>query len=393
MHRYLALALFSAAVGVISIAACDGGDSTSGPGGGGSGGAGTGGASTGTMSTSGTTTSTVVSTSTGTGTFTCTDLLDPSTCGACVQSQCCQQLSLCLADEGCAFCYLEPNVNEQMCAMNDLYNDISACEADNCNSQCFAPCDARLPSPSNGACFVPGSGHNCNPVTNQGCAANMECGVNQDGFFDCFPPGNTAVCGACNGGDCGPGLVCAQGVCTPYCCDNGDCGASGKCVKDVFPDATLGICLGGPPKLSCEGGKADGTCDPKEDTCSCSDCAETAFCNPGQCKDDGACTVDDSCICADCDEAAQCSCNYDGACDAFTENCKCVDCWDEAECADNPKDPCVNDGVCGNAEFCTCPDCKDTAFCLDPNHCTEDGDCAPYEGCICNDCMADPNCQ
>jgi hypothetical protein len=88
-------------------------------------------------------------------------------------------------------------------------------------------------------------------------------------------------------------------------------------------------------------GEADGTCAlPSGEGCACADCQALALCVPGQCVDDGACTLHDACTCGDCwtDDAfchdpSRANCTDDGACDGFLEGCLCADCAADAACA------------------------------------------------------------
>lgn len=369
---------------------CDGGGDTSGPGGSG----GTGGTTTGTTTSMPPTTGTM-STGTSTKMYECEGKLNGTSCGDCMEGQCCQHLGECLEDEACLNCLVNPASNPDLCAEENFpFAKLIACKDDLCTNQCApASCDAPAMPPSNGTCLTLGGTIACNPMTNEGCdlAAGEACDFSPDGFT-CYPVSQNEICQPCgqNDGFCAPGMVCA-GVCTRYCCDDADCG-TGKCKKGDFAAPTIGYCITSALGLACENIEPDGECLPGKDTCACTDCSSTAYCNPGQCKTDGACTIDDSCVCPDCDDEPSCSCNYDDVCNPFTEGCKCTDCWTEPECADNPMDPCTDDGACGVAEWCSCLDCKDTGFCLDPNHCTEDGMCDPYEGCVCNDCKMVPSC-
>jgi hypothetical protein len=96
---------------------------------------------------------------------------------------------------------------------------------------------------------------------------------------------------------------------------------------------------GAPPRgdraAGCEG-EPDGTCDPPTEGCACSDCVETALCNPDQCTNDGVCDLQDACICVDCHANEFCvdskSCDGDGVCDSFYEGCRCSDCAAKPEC-------------------------------------------------------------
>ncbi len=71
----------------------------------------------------------------------------------------------------------------------------------------------------------------CNPATNEGCAAGETCSwMNKWGVdgFTCEPDGTEAEGAACTQRDaegpyCGPGFRCFKGNCVPYCCSGDDC--------------------------------------------------------------------------------------------------------------------------------------------------------------------------
>ena len=174
----------------------------------------------------------------------------------------------------------------------------------------------------------------------------------------------------------------------------------------------------------------DGVCNSMAgEDCACVDCVSTAFCNPDQCVNDGACDpLADSCICPDCDNTHYCgdpakkNCTDDGMCDSFYEGCGCADCATKPHCAELLT-TCEGghlDGACSATEPCTCPDCfglaqcvpcqsmsaclpgdpcscpgcELTAVCSDLAGCVDDGICDILdEGCPCADCVATPACQ
>lgn len=87
---------------------------------------------------------------------------------------------------------------------------------------------------------------------------------------------------------------------------------------------------------SCDGGMADGACDPGVEPCTCDDCdGKIPVC--GGCTTDGLCNSDDACTCPECDTDTLCTggCNFDGICAQFSEGCSCDDCKGVPNCADN----------------------------------------------------------
>jgi hypothetical protein len=106
------------------------------------------------------------------------------------------------------------------------------------------------------------AGVQCNPVTNEGCAAGDDCDVSTDsngnviGFFCYNPVGTAALCATCD--DTTTATTCVNGAtcfgygndqfsCAQYCCSDADCG-TGKCTTMTsqgafFPIApALGVC-------------------------------------------------------------------------------------------------------------------------------------------------------
>jgi hypothetical protein len=86
-----------------------------------------------------------------------------------------------------------------------------------------------------------GTGIECNPVTNEGCAAGDNCDANTDSNgnligFVCYSGDTQTVCQSCAQSDlCAVGTTCftldstgTEAVCAQYCCTDADCGA-GKC--------------------------------------------------------------------------------------------------------------------------------------------------------------------
>lgn len=101
-----------------------------------------------------------------------------------------------------------------------------------------------------GACFADylDLGHECNPITNEPCAADEACDLVS--VFECVPAGDAELCDPCNNTAmefCGRGLTCdsdfeATGKCFKFCCTDDDCGTNGECVAYPFT-TNLGVCL------------------------------------------------------------------------------------------------------------------------------------------------------
>jgi hypothetical protein len=130
-------------------------------------------------------------------------------------------------------------------------------------------CTLPATPPSGGSCVGvlvdandAGTGLQCNPVTNEGCAADEACDANTDSTgrvigFSCRPaPNAVPVCGSCAapGSNCTAGTICIQAgaagtviTCAQYCCTNADCGSGFCSASDdsftFFPVAGLvGFC-------------------------------------------------------------------------------------------------------------------------------------------------------
>jgi len=94
----------------------------------------------------------------------------------------------------------------------------------------------------------------CNPFTNEPCAAGDACDIAMDGNFYCFPGNNTVdQCGDCNpqgGPYCKFGMSCQLAVegtgnneCTKFCCEDADCGPGGLCDLQILADShNVGLC-------------------------------------------------------------------------------------------------------------------------------------------------------
>lgn len=118
-------------------------------------------------------------------------------------------------------------------------------------SDYVAACEAPETAPSNGECldFI-NIGHDCNPVTNEGCEVGEIC--DWGGIFQCYPVEGDEVglCEACdtqNGPKCQAGLTCDSdrddGLCHRYCCEDADCGEGGECIAYSFAPYNMGVCL------------------------------------------------------------------------------------------------------------------------------------------------------
>jgi hypothetical protein len=101
-----------------------------------------------------------------------------------------------------------------------------------------------------GACFADylDMGHECNPITNEPCAADEACDLLS--VFECVPAGDAGLCEPCSNTDmqfCRAGMTCdadfeATGKCFKFCCTDDDCGTNGECI--AYPFVTnLGVCL------------------------------------------------------------------------------------------------------------------------------------------------------
>lgn len=129
----------------------------------------------------------------------------------------------------------------------------AAFDAAGIDAACDAPTDVAA-VPSGGSCFTDYLllGHDCNPVTNEGCMTGEVCDYGAN--FSCYPLGGTeaALCGACENpiSLCGVGLTCDsygdQGLCFRYCCTDADCGdGANTCV--AYYGTGVGVCLAGSP--------------------------------------------------------------------------------------------------------------------------------------------------
>jgi hypothetical protein len=97
-----------------------------------------------------------------------------------------------------------------------------------------------------------GTGIECNPVTNEGCASGDNCDANFDNGgnligFVCYSGDTQTVCQSCATDNlCAVGTTCFnldsmgnEAVCAQYCCTNADCGA-GKCSTTLQSTSLFG---------------------------------------------------------------------------------------------------------------------------------------------------------
>jgi hypothetical protein len=199
----------------------------------------------------------------------CTAQLLSSACDACLQAQCCQEVSDCDDTQGCvSFCVFGtvppfPQCNTPGNPTTDVFIRLDACMRTNCPNEC-PPSDM------------------CNPVTHtpQCPADGSSCEMVYPGSFICLGPSGTpaGLCQPCSltmPPFCGSGLRChpATNTCGRYCCSDADCG-TGRCELNqnlafggtVFhPENAVGLCVndttGGP---SCD---AAGFPPPSGGTC------------------------------------------------------------------------------------------------------------------------------
>jgi hypothetical protein len=134
-----------------------------------------------------------------------------------------------------------------------LYLASAEFDAGGADAACNAPTDPAS-APSGGACIADylALGHDCNPVTNDGCMAGETCDLN--GNFKCaaLAGGEAALCGACDNANsqyCGLGMTCDSygdtGKCFRYCCTDADCGTGNTCI--AYGALYVGVCMTGAP--------------------------------------------------------------------------------------------------------------------------------------------------
>jgi hypothetical protein len=167
---------------------------------------------------------------------------------------------------------------DALCTGSDaLWQALDSCA---CGSSCAAECDLTLcnglgPSAECQTCIDENCLSQwdacqadkvervlCNPVTNEGCAAqNVRCdrlinsALPQNGF-QCYLNNTVEVCDSCvyqfgSNSYCAGGTTCVDangglteaGTCAQYCCTDGDCG-TGSCVKGAFL-SDVGVCFDG----------------------------------------------------------------------------------------------------------------------------------------------------
>jgi len=186
----------------------------------------------------------------------CPETKDPPQCGgklyapacdACLQANCCQQVSDCLQNIPCGtYCMFGVVPSSPDCNMGqagEYFGALTSCLMTNCAKECK-------------------DGNICNPITHGGCPADgTACEMIYPGIFTCIPPGPVAmICETCNfvqGPYCGSGLRCdvTSFKCARYCCTNADCG-TGYCelnqnvvlgYSTLDPTDMVGLCMANAP--------------------------------------------------------------------------------------------------------------------------------------------------
>lgn len=193
-------------------------------------------------------------------------LISPA-CTACLQANCCQEVSDCSEDfsciNDCVRTILPPLSVCNSGLTGEVFGRLTSCLRTKCPQEC-------------------GGSSYCNPVTHAGCQPDgSQCEFFYPGIFDCIPPFGTPaqICQSCNftnGPYCGSGLRCdvTSLQCARYCCSDADCG-TGHCELNqdlVFgfgtanPTDRVGLCLANAPATgpACD---AAGIPPPSNGTC------------------------------------------------------------------------------------------------------------------------------
>jgi hypothetical protein len=239
--RKLVMFSLCVAVSVASHASCGAGDDG---GTGGRGGAGDGSAHGGSAASS----SSARGGSNSTGSMgDCSNLIqNPSVCQQCAAAMCCSDLAACMAEDTCAACLTNPNLEDPtVCLDSAEFHELDDCAKASCRLECTSTL------------------RHCNPVTNESCdaAAGEACDLLYSLStgrligFACAAGGNTHAlcepCGSSGDGDyCMPGLTCLE-ACARFCCDDGDCG-SGTCNKELLEDPNVGVCVDAAEQPACD---------------------------------------------------------------------------------------------------------------------------------------------
>lgn len=379
--RFVLLALFAAALPLLSASACGGSAFTSADPEGASGaGTGAGGTSSAAGSAGG-------GTGAGGGIKTCSgpeecddgDVCTADQCkanGVCASSPKCPGTEQCCADGSCAQC----------CSAQDCDDELECTD-----NLCFM-----------GQCmYVPNDGA-CEPneycASGQGCRPRKACGIlpEEDTTTSCADDDEctTDSCGAdnfCRHDYCAreANVLCCEGVGCAECC------IDAQCDKDTDP-CTVGSCEGGKCSVRplCDGGQCCPSPDGKSATCG--EC-----CSANDCDDGKPCT-DDTCGQGQCSHTPK-TCPQTGYfCDPDRGDCiKAPECQKASDC--KPPSPCQTaqcvGGVCDikgvdcavGTKCCTsgattgaCAACCDDKECSDNVECTVD-ECGP------NGCTHTPN--
>ena len=315
-----------------------------------------------------------------------------------------------------------------LAALGEDCNDAADCEADACFQRAIG----------GGVCSLCESNNDCGAAS---CAYDFIAG---DPYARCV--GDGVLGDACAAGpECASGF-CANDVCSECAADN-DCGVGGSCLDD----ATAGYmtCLdgaGSPCDVATPDTCASGLCStpPVGNTGVCTECNETADCDPGQicdppdflggrlygecvgskdlgeaCGGDGECSSShcNTGVCSDCSVANDCgdggSCIDDTATSGYFiclgglgQGCGAGEECASGFCFSNPIgggscSECLESTDCGANEICDPPQLLgglNYAVCVgeSPNGtaCTSDAQCTSgvCNNDVCSDCRDDADC-
>lgn len=182
----------------------------------------------------------------------CSQQVFPGDCDACLQTNCCKEMSDCSSNSTClAYCVANILPSPPECTMvaGDLktkFDAVTTCMTTKCPDKC--PAD-----------------DGCNPITHNGCTEpGSSCDLAYPGVFGCYSAVGTPanLCEKCDfhvKPYCGSGLRChpVTNTCARYCCDDTDCG-TGRCETDPMlafgaeiarPDNKVGICVSKDPMM------------------------------------------------------------------------------------------------------------------------------------------------
>ncbi|MDO8631009.1 MAG: MopE-related protein, partial [Phycisphaerales bacterium] len=292
--------------------------------------------------------------------------------GDCGDSECFGQGATCCGDDLCT----TPTENPCNCP-----GDCGSPPPENCNvsadedcdgmNGCFDYLDCSGVFGINCECPFPP----CTTCPNGTCAPRERCTGSCPADCGSLPPSETNCTDGIDN-DCNGKADCADSACLSVCCGNGTCDpveTSCNCVADCGLPLSFEAQCADARDNDCDGilDCADAECQIGSET-NCNDGIDDDCDGAADCADFDCCSVTSSCF-------GECTCCGDGTCDPLETNCTCSDDCGSPSASETPGLTC-QDGIDNDCDARA--DCSDADCVVDAD---SDGVAAPPCGNDCND--------